>query len=79
MFWTLYEYGQLTTNRPEHYAAIGQNLIILSLSLGPELVIVDGLRMILGLQVSIKIICVCLSVCDIAWTNAYLFSGPRPF
>jgi hypothetical protein len=50
VFWTLYEQGQLMTNRPEHYAAIAQTLMILSLSLGPELVVVDGLRMILGLQ-----------------------------
>ena len=51
MFWTLYEYGQLMTNGPDHYAALSHTLALLSLSLGPELVIVDSVRIVLGLQV----------------------------
>ncbi|XP_062506778.1 protein EFR3 homolog B-like [Corticium candelabrum] len=50
MFWTLYEYGQLMTNGPDHYAALSHTLALLSLSLGPELVIVDSVRIVLGLQ-----------------------------
>ncbi|XP_065843144.1 protein EFR3 homolog B-like isoform X2 [Oscarella lobularis] len=50
LYWTLYVYGQLTTNTPQHYAILCKTLIVLCLSLGADLVIVESLRVILGLQ-----------------------------